>query len=184
MSVREILPFPRGSTYNQDGVLTMTASYADHLEGKIYEVPDTVHGTGQTVKLRIVRNAGSEITAANVLYEFDTNALDFGRVINTVTDGVGEPCKPLDDDYTAGKKIAQYDLLYVVESGLCSILMEDATIASAQWDAMTPAAAGSGEVDKTKAGDGEYVVGTATATPVAGENCVILVKEGLMNAEG
>lgn len=155
------LPFPRGKTYSQSSGMTLSDTTASNLEGKIYEVKDTVHGTGRTVLLRVVKNdTGRDITVARKCGEFaTTSATDFGCRIGTFPgDTEGAVAKPLDDAYTIGATIPDDDLFYVVEAGLCYIQGEASSV-----DLTAPCAVAidsSGLINGAKAAAGEYVVGT------------------------
>ncbi len=179
------LPFPRGKTYG-DGVVTLDVTNHDtakHLEGTIHEVEDTVHGTGQKVFLRIVKNeSGAAITAARKLFYFGVSPLDFGRRILGLVFANGMVCKPLDDAYPIAFSIPDGDLFYVVEKGLCTIQLESTAVALSQGDAVTTDQ--SGLLDGAVAGAGEYVVGQIDVdAAVASANVVVHVNGGLANSE-
>ena len=179
------LPFPRGKTY-ADGVVTLdvtTYDTAKHLEGTIHEVEDTVHGTGEKVFLRIVKNeSGAAITAARKLFYFGVSALDFGRRILGLTFAAGQVCKPLDDGYPIGFSIPDGDLFYVVEKGLCDILLEPTAVALSQGDAVTCDT--QGFLDGAVAGAGEYVVGQIDVdAAVVSATVAVHVNGGLANSE-
>ena len=159
------LPFPRGQVYS-DNVITMTATLGQEHEGRIYEVPDTVHNTGQKVKLRVVRNVtGAAITVARNGCEFAKTALGFGRKIaafGAALSGQGVVAKPLDDAYVVGTTIPANDLFYVVESGPCYVLTEGVVVnlpvgTAVAWDA-------AGRVNGARAAAGQYVFGTTDRT--------------------
>lgn len=115
------LPFKRGNTY-ADGEITMSLTTAKALEGRIYEVPDDVNGTGLTVKLRVVRNVtGSAITVARAFCQFkaDDAGAQWGRHIGA--DGSGctadLPSSAMDDAMIVDASIVENDLFYVVDEG-------------------------------------------------------------------
>lgn len=180
------LPFPRGSTYSDWGAVTMTATYADGLEGRIFETEDTVHNTGRKIKLRVVRNStGAAITTARNFCEFSVaNSLDFGRNISgfgTSVSAQGAVVKPLDDAYTTGRSIPANDLFFVVEAGPCGVLTDANAISLAAGSAVATNAAG--RIHATAAAAGEYVVGTLDRSAVVSSQEVIVhVNEGLDNA--
>jgi hypothetical protein len=118
------LPFPRGSTANADGLLTPGDTGLQEFEGKVFEVPDTVHGTAINPLLIILQNdTGAAITVARKFGEFaGATALDFGRRVGTFPcDTEGAICVALDDAYTVGATIADNDLFYGLVYGWCSI---------------------------------------------------------------
>lgn len=121
------LPFDRGQTWSDGGLVTMTAALgaAQKCLGKIYEAPDTVHDTGKPVKLLVLQNeTGGDITVARKFGEFRaTTAKDFGRIMGTFPcDTAGAVVVPLDDAYTVGFTIPEHDLFYAVLEGPCSVL--------------------------------------------------------------
>lgn len=180
------LPFPRGDTFYGGGGngLTLTATMAAHLEGTIYEVPDTVHGLGGKVQLRIVRNdTGGAITAANKFCEMAAAAAgDYGRRVDTFpANTAGAVCKPLDDAYAAGLSIPANDLFYVVEAGPCSVLVAGAVTTSAAGTAVATTTAGL--VSGAVAAAGEFAVGVNDALPVADTNVLVHVNAGLQAPE-
>ena len=187
MGSRELtLPFPRGTTFSDAGVVSMDDSKYAHLEGKVYEVPDTQHGTGKNVRLRVVKNdTGGAITAARNLCEFDgVDAQDYGRRVTSfgaALSGQGVVCKPLDDAYTVGMSIPDNDLFYVVEEGYCTVVTETGVVSLPVGTAVAANAAGG--LDGARAAAGFYVIGTMTE-PVytASTNAVIDVNAGLLNA--
>jgi hypothetical protein len=178
------LPFPRGGTY-LDGVVTGSDTLASHLEGKLYEVDDTVHGTGHKVILRCVKNdTGSAITIARSFAKFSTTSqYDFGRRVGTFpNDTAGGVCKPMDDAYTVGNTIADDDLFYVVEEGPCWVTSEATTYNITAGDALASDA--SGLVNGAAAAAGEYVVGTADLQGTAESTAVVVhVAGGLVNSD-
>jgi len=124
------LPFPRGSTASDAGLVSLDDSTFSELEGKIFEVPDTVHGTGQPILLRAVKNdSGAAITVARKFMRFALAALDFGRRVAGFVNAAGAVCKPLDDAYTVGFSIPDDDIFYVVEAGKCNVLTEASAVA-------------------------------------------------------
>lgn len=181
------LPFPRGSTYS-NGTLTMTATLADHLEARIFEVPDTEHGTGELVKLRVVRNdTGAAITAARDLCQLihpTADALEAGRkcyAFGTDLSDHGVVAKPLDDAYTVGQSIVANDLFYVVEKGPCTVRTETVVVSLPRGTAV--AADANGRINGARAAAGEYVVGTIDfACWTTSTDVVVHVNEGIVGA--
>src|SRR3990167_8177496 len=96
------LPFPRRQTYG-DGLATLDADYGAHLLGKIYEVNDTEHSTGEYVKLM-----------ADKLYAFGTTALDLGRTLTGTLAGAGVMCAPLDDAYAGAQALLANDVVWAL----------------------------------------------------------------------
>jgi hypothetical protein len=115
------LPFPRGDTAS-GGAKTPAAGYHPDLAGRVFSAPDTVHGTGATVKLRAVRNGASSLTVARKGIAYDTTALYHGVQTSGIAASAGVPSSPLDDAYVVGKVIAAYDIFWVVEEGPVSVI--------------------------------------------------------------
>lgn len=175
------LPFPRGETFNAFALLTMGDTKHSDLEGRIYEVDDSMHGTGRTVLLRVVKNdTGGAITVARKFAEFSAGVLDFGRRIGTFPcDTAGAIVKPVDDAYTVGASIPDDDLFYVVESGPCSVLTNDDTLALTAGDGV--ATDNEGLVSDDPAAAGEFVAGQSdiTTTSATAITLVVHVNAGL-----
>lgn len=158
MSCERGLPFPRGKTYG-DGVVTLTDTTAKHLEGKVYEVEDTVYGTGQTIKLRVVKNdSGADITVARKFMKFSgTDANDFGRRCAGFASTAGSVCKPLDEAYTVGATIPDDDLFYVLEEGWGKVNTAAGSISLGAGAEVATTA--DGLIGGVEAVAGEYVAG-------------------------
>lgn len=116
----EALQFPRGTTYSDRGLVTMSSTTRDDLLGKIRNVPDTIHGRGIPVELRYVRLAAA-ITGDKLAVIFDTDE-GFGRIVSGYDGTGGGISKPLDELYD-GMTLTQYDIVYVVESGPCTVTL-------------------------------------------------------------
>ncbi len=130
MSPRTALPFPRGGTAGDFGnEVTLSDTTFSHLEGRIYEVPDTKHGTGQNILLRAVKNdTGSAIVVARKFMGFSTTSdYDFGRRSSGFA-GAGAVCKPLDDAYAIAVSIPKWDVFYVIERGPADVQTETAGV--------------------------------------------------------
>lgn len=177
------LPFPRGSTFGDMGAKTMTAAIAraTGLAGKIVAVPDTVHGSGKSILLRIVQNeTGADITVARKGYAFASSDADyFGcEARNTAT--IGEVGKPLDDAYVGGETIPEHDLFYVVESGPCYILTSSNGVVNLQagWAVSFD---DEGRLGIARSAAGYYVIGVLQENSVANSTSVVVdVAEGLV----
>lgn len=156
-----LMPFLRGTTYG-DGQLTLTDATAEKLKGMVFETTDDLHGTGNSVMLRVVQNdSGSALTIARIgkCVPFTTSNVSFGKRASATLAGAGVVAKPIDDYYTEKgvSEIPANDLYYVVEEGPCD-LMGDASH-SLDSDAVgTPVSvSGSGLIDSSE--DGHFVVG-------------------------
>ena len=135
------LPFPRGQTWC-DGQVTPDATTAKQLLGKVYEVTDSVHLTGRTVKLRVVKNDGSALTVARKAVAYGTAALDFGRYIKGYNASAGGSAVLIDNAYAVGQVIAASDLFYVIEEGPTTILSSSAAATFAAQAELAVAAGG------------------------------------------
>jgi hypothetical protein len=184
MNTFDELPFPRGRTASDflngksQTELDADTTWLAELEGRIYTVPDTVHGTGLPVKLRVVRNVGADYTVTDPvkLLKFDTAASSFGRKTSAVTSATGSVCKPIDDAYAAGAIIYTYDLFYVVEAGPCSIAITGTTTPTTGQSVMCHT---DGTVSATKTTAGSYDLGVIDYTPNSEGEAIIHVNDGL-----
>ena len=182
MSRIDSLPFPRGQAYSDAGAVTMTDTLANDLLGRIFKVKDTVHGTGEEVLLRAVKNdTDAAIVVANedrALQKFAVGALDFGRKIAGDASVAGSICKPIDDAYPDNFSIPDDDVFYVVERGPCYCTTGAADVGLTAGDAVSTHT--DGKLRATPAAAGEYVVGTIDATTVAEDTQVVVhIREGL-----
>ena len=182
-AISQNLPFPRGSTWSDGSGQTLSDTTASDLEGKLYVVPDTVHGTGRHVVLRCVKNDSSgDITAARKLYSFSVGALDVGGRIDGIAGSAGELCKPLDDAYTVGMTIPDDDLFYVVDEGPCYVTSEASTYNITAQDAVANDT--SGLVNGAKAAAGEYPFGVADQSSTDESTSVVIwINAGLIKAD-
>lgn len=174
------LPFARGDTLAQ-GVLSMDTSVANNLVGKLYWTEDTQHSTGTMVCLRVVR-AEVALTVARKFVAWGTDADDFGRTVASFAPTAGSATKPIDDVYTAGSTISQYDLFYVIESGPVLVVTEGSSVnLAAQAPVATDA---SGCVNGAAAAAGETVIGHIDeASTDTSTNVQIWVAPGLRASE-
>ncbi len=140
------LPFPRGTTFSQcskaglNPLVTLADTTAKNLEGRKFQVPDTIHNTGEFIVLRVVKNHnGSALGTTRLIHKFSTASKDdWGHRIAGVADANGTLMgKPMDDAYWYGTEntanhdvfstIPDNDLFYVVEEGPCHVLCETTT---------------------------------------------------------
>lgn len=120
------LPFARGTTWG-DGEVTLSDTTGKSLEGRVYFVNDTLHGTGRQVGLRVVKNdAGARLSGVDrqCLSFSVASDSDWGNRVDGVAGTGGEMCKPVDDYYqhVGITGFADDDLFYVVDSGPCNVL--------------------------------------------------------------
>ena len=153
------LPFPRGSTLSCASLISLDDSTMSQLEGRLVQVEDTEHGTGEQITLRIVKNdTGGDITVSKKLAAFSTTSESdygcrIGTFVNTTDGGV---CKPIDDAYTI-TTIPDDDLFYVVEEGSCDIVSAAGGISSAAGEAVSSDNLGC--IKDNASAAGKYVVG-------------------------
>lgn len=171
----KILPFPRGSTLFAES--TPADDDAKNIIGQCYEVPDVTWGGGQPIILRAVQNAsGGALTTAQRCLSFTAGTVDeWGTKVDGLAATGGELAKPL-DDYYDGKisTIAEHDVLYVVDRGLCDILTTSGTnglVAQAtQVQMMAEGMVGLAATDDVSIGTlvepTANLPGTATSAPV------------------
>lgn len=122
------LPFPRGSTYQDGGLLTLTASPTDavkdhsHGAGIVGRLFETTDSAGRPLVLRVVR---ANLDLANVRGKTVSYlAGKIGIEVDAYCDSNGEICSIMDDAYTATFDISAHDLFYVVEQGHVLALAE------------------------------------------------------------
>lgn len=181
MSPNHALPFPRGGTASDFGQITGSDTMWSHLEGRVYKVPDTQHGTGQDVYLRAVKNdSASVLTVARKFCRWSlTSDYDFGRRVAGYVNSAGLSCKPIDDAYAAGLEIPAYDIFYVIEGGPCLVQTEATAVDLEAGDAVASDASGLINGDPCAQAT-EYAVGTVYSDcTTAGALVAIHVYKGL-----
>jgi hypothetical protein len=158
------LPFPRGRTLSDAGVATVSDTYYEHLEGRIYSVRDTVHSKGIPIHLIVLKNdTGAAITVARRGVRFSTtDAYDFGRRVAGWVNAAGQVGVPIDDDYSLGFSIPDNDLFYGIVRGYCTINTEATSVDLHKHGAITWEA--NGYVDGAEAGTGDFIIGTCDET--------------------
>ncbi len=145
--IEKTLPFPRGAFYSEashggSALVTMGDSTAKNLEGRRYQVEDTIHKTNRQVILRVVKNdSGGALPVQRRLMSFNSNTTDdFGHRVDDYAATPGVLCKPLDDAYYYGPQpkyttsleltisdravettIVEDELYYVVDCGPCDV---------------------------------------------------------------
>lgn len=182
MSPKCVLPFPRGQTASDSGlVASLDDDSFSGLEGRIFEAVDSVHSTGQTILLRAVKNdSGAAITVARKFCMFAlTSDYDFGRRVSGYVDTAGLPCKPMDDAYTVGFSIPDDDIFWVVERGPCSVVAEASSVNLAAGAVVASDA--SGLVNGTPCDhDAEYAAGSINAASTTeSATLVVQIEAGL-----
>ena len=176
----KVLPWPRGKTACYDEV-TPAATIYDQFCGQVYEAEDTVHGTKQKVLLRVMRLEAA-ITSANKFYKSGTTALDFGRTISALNNVAGGPCWALDDAYTEGTSLLQYDLAYFVEEGPVYVDTELSAVSLAQHGTVVSDA--SGLVDGAAPAAGNCILGRIDAASTTTNSRVVVHIGRLVGGEG
>ncbi len=188
------LPFPRGDTRSYRGLVSLDDDTFKDIEGRLYEVPDTVHGTGQSVILRVVKNdEGAAITlstAKKILREMagaadptNATATDWGRRMVAGTTA-GAVAKPIDDYYAEVSGLATIpddDLYYVVEEGPCYAYSD-----SAQAPAIVAGQAVAQDADGgcTISVAGNATIGTAMESEtLTNTKFLLMVKGGIQDSD-
>ncbi len=170
------LPFERGRSASGMGLpgLTLTDTSFAELEGKIYSVPDTVHGKGGMIRLIALKNdSGGDLTVARRFLMFtSTSAYDWRRRAKW-NDTKGGVVVAMDDKYTVGATILQYDIFLAVLEGLVTVKTEATdSVSLTAGNSIISEANGLVYVDPAAAG--EFVAGAIDAdSNTAGEDVVI-----------
>jgi hypothetical protein len=148
------LPFPRGTTYKDDGnlVLSDNTTCGAGVVGRLFETTDS---SGRPLVLRAVR---ADAALTNI--GFQTVSYTAGKIgmnVDALCNADGEVASIVDDAYPATYDIAQYDVFYVVEEGFVKVLAEsDVSAAGVKVEAD----AGNNSVQAATAD--HYVIGVAT----------------------
>lgn len=121
MARDENLPFQRGKTWYGGRTIDPTQYGAVNLEGKTWVIEDRIYGSGQFVKLMVVRNSGTFNLLPKRLVVPDP-AYYAKRVIG-YTNTVGQAGWPVDELLPAAG-VPPGDLFYVVVSGPAAVLTD------------------------------------------------------------
>jgi len=161
----DTLPFERGKTFADGNSSVIGSGKNEQLLGKKYTVPDTQHGFGEDVVLRVVM--WNDATAHTTTARSKGMALNgsgttgtAGAKCTAVVAAKGGVGKPIDDAYAAGVVIPQYDLFYVVEEGRCDV---DTGTTGALTAGTAVAFASDGTIGVAPA-TGEFVLGLVDET--------------------
>ena len=185
-AISDVLPFPRGSTWSDKSGMTLTASIANELTGRLFVVKDTQHDTGIRVILRCVRTnvaltvGGTASVPLHQIFSFDGDTKDWGTEIDAITGAVGEVGKPIDDAYPGAYVIPQYDLCYVVEEGPTKIGATTSMSVNAHLS-VTPGA--TGLLHTAQPGGDEYLLGTSDAILVDSVDNLVYVNSGTVSPD-
>lgn len=127
-------PFARGETYfNGDtiDISDLANLGGEILEGREYDFEDSVHGSGATVRCRVVRNmSATAVTAKQLLLPSVaiTYPGDYIGRVNGVSDGTAKKVFVADELLpTVG--VPQYDLFYVITEGPATVVTPAAGVA-------------------------------------------------------
>jgi len=175
-----VLPFPRGRTAC-DGFVTPTAALYSQLMGQVYEVHDTVHGTGQKVKLRAMK-LEADITVARKFFKPGTTALDFGRTIAALNNSAGGVAWALDDAYTVGDTLLANDVVYFIDKGPVYLRTETSSVSLAQGGGVV--SDGSGLVDGAAPAAGNVVLGRIDEACTTTNTLVVVHIDMMVGGEG
>lgn len=165
----KVLPFARGETWG--GIKsgrTLAGTEAAHLEGEVFDCVDTIHGTGKSMKLRVLRmsKTGNYTVVAGAMMGFTTASQAFGKKCIGQAAAAGAECKPIDPAYAAGTVIPTGDLFTVVEEGPAYALTTSLTSCNLAAHAQVAVAAG-GKILGAAAGDGQAIIGEIDAATTA-----------------
>jgi hypothetical protein len=174
MLASRILPMSRGTTLYEG--MSPADNDAKKLLGQVFDVPDTLHSTGQRVGLVLLQNhAGSAYTVPatgpikGLAYQTG-NIEDNGRKFNGAVAAQGADGMPLDDYYsTRLSSIADKDVCFGVAYG--PVKMWKTTTSFTFGQALTI-----GDTAKLeRAATGDVIWGVAgTATSAASTSCILL----------
>lgn len=178
------LPFERGGTFGGASGMTLANVNIEKLVGATFVVPDTEHGTGAEVVLRLVKNdSGSAISAGNQLLRFGTDAGDFGRYVDGTTNQGGMVCLPIDDAYSDSYSIADNDYFYVVQRGPCKCLTASSSFSCIAGEPLMCNTAGALNTETANAY--AFILGTADIDySTAAGTVLVWVDANLWNPSG
>jgi hypothetical protein len=118
MPIKEAPPFQRGETFYNGGTIDSGDLGGAGWEGKEFEFYDDLHGTGQMVTCRVVRNASGGALKPKHLVKYKTGY--FGRRVDSPTIATAARGLPVDEKLPAAG-VPDGDLFYVVVNGPAKI---------------------------------------------------------------
>ena len=184
MGTAGLLPFPLGGFWHDGNTDLLTSGDPQCINGNVYEVPNSKHLLGSTVKVRVVQLDGTAITGAKRGVAFGTGEGDFGRKVSGYVSAAGAVGKPIHESYN-GLTIANGAQFYVVEEGPVDILYETSSVTTSNIVGGLVQFDGSGYIDDTPATDDDFVVGRLDENPTATNTAYrVMVEGGLINLGG
>ena len=118
-TTERVLPFRRGSVYSDGSTLTMSATVAESILGRIYKTTDS---DGKDLYLRAVRADAALTNIGGHCVEYTAGYT--GTNVAGIADTAGAIGSAVDDAYASTFDVAQYDIFYVVEEGYCELFAE------------------------------------------------------------
>lgn len=184
MNAIQGLPFPRGTTWKDNSTAIgtlLTGTPEASLIGRRFWVADEVHGLGNEVELVVLQNqTGGDITVARDFCQFrTTTAYDFGRMCGAFGTGcsAGLISLALDDKYSVGKVIEEFDLFLAVVVGPVSVRTAAASVANGVHESV--AADANGRIKATAAAASEAVCGVIDEAQTAEDTAVVMHALGM-----
>lgn len=174
--------FPRGETWKQFSSVIGTllvGTPEQSLMGRRIWVPDTIHGKGAEVELVCLQNqTGGDITVARDFAQFGTSAYDFGRVCGAFGTGcsAGLMSLALDDAYTVGRTIEEFDLFWCIAYGWATVRTAAAAVANQIHTSV--ACDANGRIKATAAADTESICGYIDQAQTAEDTAVTMFATG------
>lgn len=124
MSKQDTPPWERGATFYNGGTIDANNYGGVNLEGKEWEIEDTIRGTGMYIRLRVVRNVAAIALRPKRLVSFAAGYL--GLRVNGYCDVSPEPGYPVDELLPAAG-VPVGDLFYIVVQGPALVLTDIAS---------------------------------------------------------
>ena len=158
MARDESPPWGRGSTYYNGETIDTNDLGGKNLEGKEFVFEDTEYGTGESVRVRVVRNASAGALLPGRLVSFQSTYI--GKRVDGYADTLAELSFPV-DELLPSAGVPANDLFYIVVKGpaLCKTDLSG--------DANNVINAGDILVSQTAATSGATTAGRVIATTVA-----------------
>lgn len=115
-------PFNRGETWYGGSAIDSNDLGGVNLEGKEYVFEDTIRGTQNPVRVRVVRNKAADVLLPKRLVRFQAGSF-YGRRVDGYTSTTAEEGFPV-DELLPSTGVPVNDLFYIVVNGPALVLSD------------------------------------------------------------
>lgn len=140
MSRMESPPWDRGASFYNGEAIDQNELGGVNLEGREYEFEDDIFGTGQIVRVRVVRNSTDHNIKPKKMVTLEKTG-HFGKRVDAYADTLAASNAFPADELLPAAGVPTGDLFYVVVQGPATVLTSDAGVAINEGDVLVCATA-------------------------------------------